>query len=110
MITIRRYVPAFVSGAEDITATVSSKESLLEIPFVKSWMQFSTFREFCISGNHLMVFLEEPSGEWLWFVVGIFQYGTEKEAKCWFEKADYSKYTRNEKGHFIRKEKHEATI
>ena len=110
MITIRKYTPAFVDGAEDIMATVSSKESLLEIPFVKSWMRHSTFREFCIDRMFLMVFLEEPSGEWLWFVVGIFQYGTEKEAKCWFEKADFSKYIRNEKGYFIRKEKHEATI
>lgn len=110
MITIRKYTPAFVDGAEDIMATVSSKESLLEIPFVKSWMRHSTFREFCIDRQFLVVFLEEPSGEWLWFVVGIFQYGTEKEAKCWFKKADFSKYIKNEKGCFIRKEKHESTI
>lgn len=105
MITIRKYTPSFVDGAEDIIATASSKESLLEIPFVKSWMRHSIFREFCIDRMFLVAFLEEPSEGWLWFVVGIFQYGTEKEAKCWFEKADFSKYIRNEKGYCIRKEK-----
>ena len=97
MVIIRKYTPAFVSGAEDITAVASSKESLMEIPFVKSWMRYDTFREFRISEKHLMVFLEEQDGEWLWFVVGTFQHGTEREAESWFEKADYSKYARNEK-------------
>lgn len=104
MVTIRKYTPAFVYGAEDIMATVSSKESLLEIPFVKSWMSHDTFREFRVSNEALVVFLEENNGEWLWFVVGIFQCGTEKEAGRWFGKADYSKYIRNKNGKFIRKE------
>ena len=93
-VKLRRYRPAFCSGFDDEYATVSSKEELLQIPWVSDWAKDGpddgmVFLEFCVSDDPdcLMAFYRSTvDGKRHWYVVATIQSGGEEVAK-WFDKA-----------------------
>ena len=65
--TIKQYIPNFVSGIESQTAEFNTVEELREIPFVKSHIETEGHYRLSISRNLLMNELNEG---YVWFVVG----------------------------------------
>lgn len=92
---IIRYRPDYCEGFEEEYADVSSKEDLLNVPFVALWAEDTSkikFQEFCMDERYLVAFYKnKDDGEREWWVVAKFLNAAEAEvAAGWFNKPNYS--------------------
>ena len=64
--TIKEYIPSFVSGFENKIVKFSTMKELLEIDFVKSWSKDKGFLEYQLSENSLMAIFSDGN----FYVIG----------------------------------------
>jgi hypothetical protein len=67
---IKQYRPAFFEGFKNEVCEFDSIQDLIEIPFVKNFMELPGFHQFSMSGNKLMASYHKGKE---WWVVGFIE-------------------------------------